>query len=135
MKWSESLSAVARSWRPRLLTQLDRDPRSPSYGCGDRDWWHYKIRDFPSIFLQQAGYSTWCLSEINDGNKESSALNDLALGSLRFWSLRVGKRKSFDEYYPWEQGYPPAAFSSLAMVRLAAESTTSLDGVRAGIFG
>ena len=37
----------------RLLSQLDRDPDSPSFGSFDRNFWNYKIRDFSSIILQQ----------------------------------------------------------------------------------
>ena len=33
---------------PKLLTLLDRNPHSPTYGCFDRNFWHYKIIDFPS---------------------------------------------------------------------------------------
>ncbi len=40
---------------PRVLTQIDRDPDSPTYGCCDRNYWHYKIRDFSSAILQQSG--------------------------------------------------------------------------------
>ena len=29
----------------RIFTALDRDPNSPTFGCFDRDFWHYKIRD------------------------------------------------------------------------------------------
>ena len=48
---------------PRILTQACRDPGSPAYGCFDRNWWHYKIRDFPSIMLQQGGYAAWLAAE------------------------------------------------------------------------
>ena len=36
----------------RILTQMDRDPQSPTFGCFDRNYWHYKIRDYPSSILQ-----------------------------------------------------------------------------------
>ena len=42
---------------PRILTQICRDPNSNNFGCCDRNYWHYKITDFPSIILQQAIYS------------------------------------------------------------------------------
>ena len=37
----------------RVLTQVDRDCDSKTYGCCDRNYWHLKIRDFPSAILQQ----------------------------------------------------------------------------------
>ncbi|MEI9959627.1 MAG: hypothetical protein WDM76_00440 [Limisphaerales bacterium] len=36
------------------------------------------------------------------------------------------------EYYPWEQGYPPLAFSTLAVMKLAAAGVIPLDKVRQG---
>lgn len=133
MKAKQSITRLAHQWSHRLLTQLDRDPRSPSYGCGDRNWWHYKIRDFPSIILQQAGYAAWCLADVKDDPLERSGLRAVAAGSGLFWSRHVHRKKSFDEYYPWEQGYPPAAFSSLAVMRLVTEGALPVESVRPGI--
>ena len=50
---------------PRILSQIDRDPNSPTYGCCDRNFWHYKIRDFPSAILQQSGYGLALLYQYN----------------------------------------------------------------------
>ena len=33
---------------PKILTLQDRNPHSPHYGCFDRNYWQYKIIDFPS---------------------------------------------------------------------------------------
>lgn len=52
---SDALTAAAERLVPRILTQVCRDPNSVCYGAFDRDWWHYRIRDFPSIILQQGG--------------------------------------------------------------------------------
>lgn len=43
---------------PKLLTLLDRNPHSPTYGCFDRNFWHYKIIDFPSGMAQEFVWST-----------------------------------------------------------------------------
>ena len=48
-----SLFAYAERQLPRVLTQMDRDPDSPTRGNFDRYGWHYKIRDFSSAILQQ----------------------------------------------------------------------------------
>jgi hypothetical protein len=114
------LLAVARRWMPRILTQICRDPTSPLYGCADRNWWHYKIRDFPSIILQQAGYACHCATMIPDWKAEQEPLDAIAAASARFWNVRAQKHNAFEEYYPWEQGYPPLAFSTLAAAKLAA---------------
>lgn len=114
------LAAVAERWMPRILTQICRDPTSPLYGCADRNWWHYKIRDFPSIILQQAGYACHLATMVREWEAEREPLDAIAVASARFWNARAQKHYAFEEYYPWEQGYPPLAFSSLATAKLAA---------------
>ncbi len=54
---------------PRLLSNLDRDPQSPTYGCFDRNHWLLKIRPFASAVVQQ-GCLTLALVQRNnfDGN-------------------------------------------------------------------
>ena len=41
---------------PKILTLLDRNPHSPTYGCFDRNFWHYKIIYFPSGMSQEFVY-------------------------------------------------------------------------------
>ncbi|MFC2080188.1 hypothetical protein ACFLRQ_01800, partial [Bacteroidota bacterium] len=45
----------------------------------------------------------------------------------------VCKRGAFEEYYPWEQGYPPLAFSTLAISKLVAEGIVEKDDIRHGL--
>ncbi len=112
------LRSAAETCVPRLLTQASRDPDAPHYGCFDRNWWHYKIRDFPSIILQQGGYAAFLASRLRAFNPLASGFEDLARGAIRFWAYRAMRHGAFEEYYPWEQGYPPLAFSTLAMAKL-----------------
>ena len=51
----------------RVLTQMDRDPDSPTFGCFDRNYWHYKTCDFPSSILQQGVFT---LEAIRNGSVE-----------------------------------------------------------------
>lgn len=103
---------------PRILTQVCRDPGSPSYGSFDRNWWHYKIRDFSSVILQQGGYLTYLYSRFNSYAPYKNKLEEIAKASVYFWAKRANKYGAFEEYYPWEKGYPPTAFSTLAMAKL-----------------
>jgi len=123
-----------RKLLPRMLTQVCRDPGSPVYGSFDRNWWHYKIRDFSSIILQQGGYALYCAAQWDEFSEiRNNTLNELAAGTCRFWNLRAKKFRAFEEYYPWEEGYPPLAFSTLAVAKLAAagviETSEILDGL------
>ena len=113
------LLRVAQRWMPRILTQVCRDPTSPLFGCADRNWWHYKIRDFPSIILQQAGYALHEAARLPQWHDQREQLAAIAAASARFWNARAQKHYAFEEYYPWEQGYPPLAFASLAVAKLA----------------
>jgi len=103
---------------PRILTQVCRDPGSPAYGSFDRNWWHYKIRDFSSIIIQQGGYLTYLYSCFNKYASYKVKLEEIAKASVYFWAKRANKYGAFEEYYPWEKGYPPAAFSTLAIAKL-----------------
>ena len=106
---------LAKSF-PRLLTQLCRDKDSPLYGCFDRNYWHYKTRDFPSMVLQQPIFvldmvSRGELSFCDELKINKSIVNEWVDACLKFWSKSQRKNGSFDEYYPYESGFPPTAFS------------------------
>lgn len=127
------LLAVARRWLPRILTQICRDPTSPLYGCADRNWWHYKIRDFSSIILQQAGYALHQAAKLPEWQGDAETLDAIAAASARFWNTRARKHYAFEEYYPWEQGYPPLAFATLAVAKLVHEGVVPLADVAPGL--
>lgn len=99
----------------RILTQLNRDPHTAHYGSFDRNWWHYKIRDFSSIILQQGGFFLAMAAQLPAYREVSDQLKEYARASAGFWAARAGRRGAFEEYYPWEDGYPPLAFSTLAV--------------------
>lgn len=103
---------------PRLLTQLDRDPDSPTFGCFDRDYWHYRIRDFSSIVLQQGMVVLQTLyhyhHEENLLYREPKIVSWID-ASLHFWASQQLPSGSFNEYYPFEEGFPPTAFSLFAV--------------------
>lgn len=118
---------------PRILTHVARDPGTEFYGACDRDWWHYKIRDFPSIILQQAGYALFVASQLQVHRAKSEPLQNLAAATCRFWNQRACKHGAFEEYYPFEQGYPPAAFSTLAIAKMTHAGVVTVDEVLSGL--
>jgi hypothetical protein len=103
----------------RVLTQMDRDPDSPTFGCFDRNYWHYKICDFPSSILQQGVFT---LEAIRNGNVEFSAPTEVlerwCLGAINALAKQVNNRGSVNEYYPFENSYPAAAFGLHAVCRI-----------------
>lgn len=128
-----NLQNIANTTLPRILTQICRDPDSSEYGSCDRNWWHYKIRDFSSIILQQTGYTLFCASKLPEYKNQQHALRELAKASCIFWNEQAVKFRAFEEYYPWEEGYPPVAFSTLAVCKLVFENVVSLDSVLPGL--
>ena len=60
-------------------------------------------------------------------------MDELAAACCLFWNKRAVRFRAFEEYYPWEEGYPPLAFSSLAVAKLVAAGVVDGDEVRAGL--
>jgi hypothetical protein len=103
---------------PRILSQLDRDEDSPTFGSFDRNFWHYKIRDFSSVILQQGMLVLNALyNEKRDDNPfyQHPLVQQWIEGCLSFWASQQLSNGSFNEYYPREAGYPPTAFSLYAV--------------------
>lgn len=114
---------------PRVLTQLDRDPDSPTFGCFDRNYWHYKIRDFPSAILQQGLFT---LEAIRTSSVALEAPADViegwCVGAVNALARQVDRQGGVDEYYPFERSYPAAAFSLYAICRVLGDwQTTAPD--------
>ncbi len=112
---------------PRILSQIDRDPDSPTYGCCDRNFWHYKIRDFPSAILQQAGFGLALLYKFKNSQNpyyNKPQIKEIAFATVRFWSKIQHRDGSFDEYWPNEHGFPPTAFTRKYYVQLRNQQST-----------
>ena len=107
-----------RARLPRIITQLSRDPDSPTFGSWDRNFWHYKMRDFSSMILQQGMMAIDALEryQADDNPLYKHPMAKAWIdGSLDFWSKHQLKNGSFNEYYPFEAGFPPTAFSLFAV--------------------
>ncbi len=99
---------------PRILSQLDRDADSPTFGSFDRNYWHYKIRDFSSMILQQGMLILQAIKNFDNSDNPWFENHNVDLwqeGAVKFWCKEQLKNGSFNEYYPFEAGYPPTAFS------------------------
>lgn len=130
---NEQLGRALARLLPRILTQVSRDPNSATYGSFDRDWWHYRIRDFSSAILQQGAWTIWLAADLPALAGERAALTRLAAAGARFWNTRAIRFGAFEEYYPWERGYPAAAFSTRAVLKLVEAGVVKADDVRAGV--
>ena len=92
---------------PRLLSLLDRNPYSPTYGSFFRYYWHEKIVDFPNAHFQ---CSVLCLALVYKNNlknnyyyKEKNIFRWI-IAAVNYTKKIQHKDGSFDEFYPNEKG-------------------------------
>lgn len=103
---------------PKVLSNLDRDKDSLTFGCFDRQHWNYKIRDFSSVILQQNCLSLALLykndieGNIYFGNKN---VKEWAIAAMKYWQRVQLKDGSFNEYWPNEHSIPATVFSLFAV--------------------
>jgi hypothetical protein len=108
---------AALSQIPRLLASVDRNPMSPTYGCFDRQFWHYRTASFPSEMYQEAVLPLAQVFSFDlPGNRfrGQPRVRELAIAGLRY-SARSGHADgSCDDYYPFERALGAAVFSLAA---------------------
>ena len=99
---------------PRLLGAIDRNPFRPTYGCLDRQYWHYRTSSFPSGMYQE-GVLPLALVYATDlpGNRWQGEprVRELAIAALRFTTRSGHPDGSCDDYYPLERALGAAVFS------------------------
>jgi hypothetical protein len=102
---------------PRALTLLDRDPSSPSHGCFDRNYWHYRTQDFPSGMYQELVLPLAQLHALSfAGNRwyGEPRLRELALAGIDFAARSAHADGSCDDYFPYERALGATAFAAAA---------------------
>ena len=104
---------------PRLLSLMDRNPSSATYGCFDRSFWHYKIVDFPCMRMQEAALTLALLTKTKQNIINNSSLKELSKASIKFWKNNMASDGSASEWYPNEKSYVATAFSSYAVAAAA----------------
>ena len=119
MSLTENLDVFIQGNVRRVLTHVDRDPDSPTYGCFDRHYWHYHARDYSSSILQQG---LFVLEAIRKGDVPLPVCPDeaarLCQATVRGLTRQINARGGVDEYYPYEHSYVAGAFSLLAVARV-----------------
>jgi len=105
---------------PRLLGAVDRNPLRTTYGCFDRQFWHYRTADFPSEMYQEAVLPlvlAYCHALPNNRWHRASRLRELVIAGLRFSARSSHADGSCDDYYPYERALGAAVFSFGAALR------------------
>lgn len=104
---------------PRLLSLMDRNDFSPTYGCMDREFWLCRSTDFPSS-IAQFGVHALALayaSEMPDNPYyQQPMVRKWVVAALDYWTKIQKGDGSFDEFYPNERGWAgPTGFLVYAL--------------------
>jgi hypothetical protein len=100
---------------PRVLGQIDREPLSPTWGCGDRTYWAWKFVDFPAPRFQEAVcVMAWAWATRKPGGVyyRDANLLEWIEAALRWWTRRQHSDGSFDEAYPFERSLAATSFTA-----------------------
>lgn len=103
---------------PRLLTQLNRNPISRTYGSLDRMFWHYRTNDISSCRYQEAALTLALLYKNQfSGNHYYHHPEILAYinAALHYTAALQQPDGSFDEWYIHEGSFVGTAFVTAAL--------------------
>ncbi|MDD4939909.1 MAG: hypothetical protein PHE18_03210 [Candidatus Omnitrophica bacterium] len=108
---------IALGTVPRALGFGDRAPGSPTYGCFDRAYWHYKVTDFACANFQEAAYLLALLYAKVSGTRyqKKEPLYRWAEAAVKFWLSIRNSDGSLNEAYPFERSFCATAFTAAAV--------------------
>lgn len=125
--------AEIRSALPRVLSTLDREVLSKSYGCADRVFWCWKFTDFPGARFQEIAFTLAQLATdpilLPHSNESIETLQIWAKAAIAYWSRLQHRDGSFDEAYPYERSLAATAFTGfyVGQAFLALRDSYSVD--------
>jgi len=99
----------------RLLSTIDRESISKTYGCCDRTFWAWKFTDFPGSRYQEAIYAlAWIYKNKTPKNKfyKNYLIKEWIKSGFIYWQKLQHKDGSFDEAYPNEKSLAATSFTS-----------------------
>ena len=115
---------------PRMLSQIDRNPHSPTYGCCCRNHWHYRIEDIPNSQLQEVVLTlagAYRLSGDWNPWTGSPQLLGWIEAVLLYWTKIQRPSGCFDEVYRGQDSYAATAFSTYCATEATLQLRQALD--------
>ena len=101
----------------RLMSEQDRDPYSPTYGCFDRRYWGWKLADMPDASLQRSLQAlAAALRDSSSGCRRDARLHESLAAGLRYAAAIQRRDGSFDQAFPYERSVSVTAFLLHAFV-------------------
>ncbi|MDK2979834.1 MAG: hypothetical protein PWQ55_181 [Chloroflexota bacterium] len=93
-----------------LLSEINRDPATPTYGCFDRRYWGWKLVDFPeATFQRNLSALAWLRGQPEGVPMRAMLTRTIAAGLLYAAKIQHNSG-SFDQAYPFEESYGATAF-------------------------
>jgi len=112
MNYRKEMIQIAK----RLLSMQDRNIGSNTYGCFDRNYWHYKQTDFPVGRFQEAVLTlSYLYTTKSNPYYKNERIKEWIIAGINYWSKIQNKNGSFDEWWPNESSYVTTAFSTFAV--------------------
>lgn len=106
-----------------LLSEINRDPTSSSYGCFDRRYWAWKLTDFPeATFQRNLSPLSWYLQQQRSEN-HGQFIVEIIKSGLEFTFKVQHRDGSFDQAYPHEHSFGATGF-------LLPDLVTAYQGIR-----
>ena len=108
MQNNRYFSNIAFQSTQRALNLMDRNPFSKSFGCFDRYYWHFKMKDFPSASYQMGVEflaRLWKDSHKDNSFYKQNCFLEWIKASFEYTCSIQNKDGSFDEWYPNERGW------------------------------
>ena len=104
-----------RAHASRVLSLIDRERFSPTFGCMDRTFWAWKFVDFPGARFQEGlCYLSFLYAHSFQGNTcyKNRKLLEWIAGGIDFWAGIQRASGDFDEAYPYERSLAATSFSA-----------------------
>ena len=100
---------VRRSCR-HLLSEINRDPATPTYGCFDRRYWAWKMADFPEATYQRnLANLAWYMHNCGD-DAEPESIKEAVIAGLLYAARIQHHDGSFDQAFPFERSFGATGF-------------------------
>ena len=110
-------TTLALPYIPRLLHLIDKNPYSPTYGCFDRAYWHYRTMDFPCGMAQEFVLPL-ALVYANDYPDNTffgvDRIRELTEAAIRYMIPSSHADGTCDDYFPFERAMGALVFSLYA---------------------
>ena len=111
---------LALPYIPHLVQLVDKNQYSPTYGCFDREYWHYRTLDFPCGMSQEFALPFALLYKNKFSNNpyyNLERMREIAVAGIRFAMKSSHSDGTCDDYFPFERAMGAFVFSLYGKVK------------------